>query len=47
LITFDAEDAAAAQHAVRGDPFLVEGLVESYWLKEWTPESTDPAAVAR
>jgi uncharacterized protein YciI len=46
LITFDAEDAAAPQHAVRSDPFLVEGQVEAHWLKEWTPESTDPAAGA-
>ena len=47
LITFDADDAEHAERAVRGDPFVVEGLVEAHWLKEWTPESTDPAAVAR
>ena len=44
---FDAEDMARAQHAVRGDPFVVEGLLETHWLKEWTPESTDPAPLAR
>jgi len=38
LITFDAEDAAAAQRAVDGDPFVLEGLVEAHWLKKWTPE---------
>jgi uncharacterized protein YciI len=39
LITFDADDAAQAQRAVRGDPFVFEGLVEAHWLKEWTPAS--------
>ena len=39
LITFDADDAAQAQCAVRGDPFVLEGLVEAHWLKEWTPAS--------
>ncbi len=47
LITFDANDAAAAQRAVRGDPFVIEGLVEAHWLKQWTPESSDPAAISR
>ena len=39
LIAFDADDAAQAQCAVRGDPFVLEGLVEAQWLKEWTPAS--------
>ncbi len=39
LITFDADDAAQAQRAVREDPFVLEGLVEARWLKEWTPAS--------
>ena len=39
LITFDADDAAQAQHAVREDPFVLEGLVEAHWLKQWTPAS--------
>jgi uncharacterized protein YciI len=39
LITFDADDAAQAQRAVREDPFVLEGLVEAHWLKEWTPAS--------
>jgi uncharacterized protein YciI len=38
LITFDAGDAEEAERLVRGDPFLVEGLLESYWLKQWIPE---------
>jgi hypothetical protein len=28
-----------AQRAVREDPFVLEGLVEARWLKEWTPAS--------
>ena len=39
LITFDADDAAQAQRAVREDPFVLEGLVEARWLKQWTPAS--------
>ena len=39
LITFDADDAAQAQRAVREDPFVLEGLVEAHWLKQWTPAS--------
>jgi uncharacterized protein YciI len=39
LIAFDADDAAQAQCAVRGDPFVLEGLIEAHWLKEWTPVS--------
>jgi uncharacterized protein YciI len=41
LITFDADDAAQAQRAVREDPFVLEGLIEAHWLKKWTPESND------
>ena len=39
LITFDADDAAQAQRAVCEDPFVLEGLVEARWLKQWTPAS--------
>jgi uncharacterized protein YciI len=39
LITFDADDAAQAQRAVREDPFVLEGLIEARWLKQWTPAS--------
>ena len=41
LITFEADDTAEAERAVRGDPFVLEGLVDAHWLKEWTPESSD------
>jgi uncharacterized protein YciI len=41
LITFDADDAAQAHRAVYGDPFVLEGLVDAHWLKQWTPESSD------
>jgi YCII-related domain len=47
LITFDADEAAQAQRVVRGDPFVLEGLVEAHWLKVWTPALNDPAAMAR
>ena len=38
LIVFDAHSPDEAQRAVNSDPFLVEGLLETYWLKEWSPE---------
>jgi uncharacterized protein YciI len=38
LITFEADDAGQAESAVETDPFVEQGLLEVYWLKEWTPE---------
>jgi uncharacterized protein YciI len=38
LITFETDDPTAAVAAVEGDPFVREGLLASYWLKEWAPE---------
>jgi uncharacterized protein YciI len=38
LITFSAPDATEAQRAVETDPFVLEGLVGSYLLKQWIPE---------
>ncbi len=38
LITFDAGDEESARHAVEADPFLLDGLLTSYWLKRWTPD---------
>lgn len=37
LITFDAEDTAAAEAAVQADPFVREGLITTRWLKGWEP----------
>jgi uncharacterized protein YciI len=38
LITFSTRDFTEAQLAVETDPFVLEGLVGSHWLKHWTPE---------
>ena len=38
LITFSARDATEALRAVETDPFVLEGLIESYLLKQWIPE---------
>ena len=38
LITFEAADEDSAQSAVDSDPFVLNGLLETYWLKRWTPE---------
>jgi uncharacterized protein YciI len=38
LITFQAEDLEHARHAVDTDPFMQEGLLETYWLKQWMPQ---------
>jgi uncharacterized protein YciI len=38
LITFETDDPTAARAAVESDPFVEQGLLGSYWLKEWTPD---------
>jgi uncharacterized protein YciI len=35
LITFSAGSAADAERLVADDPFVREGLLEQYWVKEW------------
>ena len=38
LIVFEVASPDEAQRAVESDPFVVEDLLETYWLKEWSPE---------
>ena len=38
LIIFTAENVERAEQAVNADPFIREGLLEAYWLKQWTVE---------
>jgi hypothetical protein len=38
LITFGAGSSAEAVVFVAKDPFLREGLIASYWLKQWAIE---------
>lgn len=38
LITFRAESQAQADSAVATDPFVTTGLLETYWIKRWSPE---------
>ena len=38
LITFDAESVEDANRRVRDDPFVSEGLLMNFWVKEWRPE---------
>jgi uncharacterized protein YciI len=38
LIMFETEDPNRATDAVDNDPFVQDGLLQSYWLKQWTPE---------
>jgi uncharacterized protein YciI len=35
LIVFDSESKEHAERLVSGDPFLREGLLDQYWIKEW------------
>jgi uncharacterized protein YciI len=35
LITFEAQDADHARRLVANDPFVLEDILESRWLKEW------------
>jgi uncharacterized protein YciI len=34
-ITFTAANSTEAERLVSGDPFVIEGLLEETWLKEW------------
>lgn len=43
LITFEADTPARAEQLVTDDPFLREGTVSSWWLKQWLAEGADPA----
>lgn len=47
LITFVVDELAEAEAAVAGDPFVREGLLERYWLKEWEPVAVDSDQRAR
>jgi uncharacterized protein YciI len=38
LITFETDEPGGAEMAVAEDPFVREGLLSAYWVKEWTPE---------
>lgn len=38
LITFEANTPALAEKLVSGDPFLRQGCISSWWLKEWLAE---------
>jgi uncharacterized protein YciI len=38
LITFEADDSGQAERAAETDPFIEEGLLDAYWLKEWASE---------
>jgi uncharacterized protein len=38
LITFEADDEEHAGRVVASDPFVVEGLLATHWLKRWAPE---------
>ena len=44
LITFEADSAHQADRLVQADPFLHEGLLRTWWLKEWLPALADPTA---
>jgi uncharacterized protein YciI len=35
LITFQTDAGAEAERLVASDPFLLEGLLERHWVKEW------------
>ena len=43
LITFEAETLARAEQLVSDDPFLREGIVSIWWLKQWLAEGDVPA----
>jgi len=38
LITFEAENLEEAMQITSDDPFVLEGLIENKWVKEWIAE---------
>ena len=42
LITFEADTPALAEKLVSGDPFLGQGCISSWWLKEWLAGNVVP-----
>lgn len=38
LITFSAPSQADAESIVAKDPFVIEGLIATQWLKQWVVE---------
>jgi uncharacterized protein YciI len=42
LITFEGDTAGQAEQLVADDPFLQEGLLNSWWLEQWLPETAAP-----
>ncbi len=36
MILFEADSPAAAEAFAREDPYVVEGLVTRWWVREWT-----------
>lgn len=45
LVLFEADTQARAEQLVTGDPFLREGTVGSWWLRQWLPEGAVPGRV--
>ena len=35
MITFQAGSDVEAERLLANDPFLLEGLLERHWMKEW------------
>jgi len=42
LITFEADTPALAENLVSSDPFLRQGCISSWWLKEWLAGNVVP-----
>ena len=42
LITFEAEGVEHARRVIEHDQFIVEGLLDRYWIKEWAAEPGKP-----
>ena len=38
LIIFDSTDIDNATDIIKNDPFTINDLLESKWIKEWIPE---------
>jgi uncharacterized protein YciI len=44
-LVFSADSAEVAERFARADPYVKNGLVERWWVREWTTVVGDQAAV--
>src|SRR5688500_16076244 len=44
LLLFKGESAAVAEEFAKGDPYVLNGLIKRWWVREWTTVVGEGAA---